>query len=127
MNIPLNDTEIFSKHIKDLPPLQDEDLSYDMESLFTNIPINKTIESILDQIYRKERLDAIHSKLIFKRLLRKLATEVTFKINENFYKQTDGCTIGGLLSVTLIYMNKMENYIDVPTKLIFCCRSVDDI
>ena len=72
-----------------------------MESLFTNILINETIEYILDQTYSKERLKLVCSKLIFKRLLRKLVTEVTFKKNKNFYKQTDGCTIGGPLSATL--------------------------
>ena len=104
----IDDTRIFSKHIKDLPPLQEdeEDVSYDVESSFTNIPINETIEYILDQIYNKERLKPICSKLIFKRLLRKLATEVTFTINKNFCKQTDAGTMGGPLSVILsdIYM-----------------------
>ena len=49
----IDDTEIFPKHIKDLPPLQedDEDVSFDMKSLFTIIPINETIEHSLDQIY----------------------------------------------------------------------------
>ena len=30
----------------------------------------------------------------------KLATEVTFTFNNKFCKQIDGCTMGGLLSVT---------------------------
>ena len=63
-------------------------MSYDVESLFTNIPFNETIEYLLDQTYNKKRLKPICSKLIFKRLLTKLATEVTFTINNNFYKQT---------------------------------------
>ena len=74
------------------PPLQEdeEDVSYDLESLFTNIPINVTIYYILDQIYNKNNLKPIYPKLIFKRLLLKLATEVTFTINNNFSnKQMD--------------------------------------
>ena len=59
-----------------------------MESLFTNIPINETIDYILDQIYNKKKLKPICPKLIFKRLLLKLATEVTFTINI-FFKQMD--------------------------------------
>ena len=55
---------------------------------------------ILDQIRNKKKLKPTYSKLIFKRLLLKLVTKVTFTINNNFYKQTDGCTMGGLLSVT---------------------------
>ena len=101
-----------------------------MESLFTNIPINETIDYILDQIYNKKKLKPICPKLIFKRLLLKLATEVTFTINNNFFKQTaDGCTMGGPLSVTFsdIFMIKMENDIVIPMKPIFYCRYVDDI
>ena len=50
-------------------------------------------------------------KLIFKRLLLELANEVTFTINNNFFKQTHGCAMGGPLSVTFsdIFMIKMEN------------------
>ena len=64
-------------------------MSYDLESLFTNIPFNETIEYLSDQTYNKKRLEPLCSKLIFKRLLTKLATEVTFTINKNFYKQTE--------------------------------------
>ena len=48
-----------------------------MESLFTNIPINETIDYILDQIYNKKKLKPICSEVILKRLELKLATEVT--------------------------------------------------
>ena len=34
-----------------------------------------------------------------KRLLLKLTTENTFMLNSNFYKQIDGCAVGGPLSV----------------------------
>ena len=102
-----------------------------MESLFINIPINETIDYILDQIYNKQKLKPICSKLIFKSLLLKLATEVTFTINKELLRQTDGCTMWGLLSVTFsfsdIFMITMENDIVIPTKPIFYRRYVDDI
>ena len=84
----VDNTYIFSKHIKDLPPLQEDEeyVSY-VESLFTNIPINETIEYILDYTYNKERLKPICSKLIFRRLMKKLATEVTSTLYKIFYKQ----------------------------------------
>ena len=127
----INDTQSFAVDIKNIQPLQEdqEDISYDVESLFTNIPINETIDYILDQIHNKKKLKPICSKLIFKRLLLKLATEVTFIINNHFFKQTDGCTMGGPLSVTFsdIFMIKMENDIVIPMKPIFYRRYVDDI
>ena len=98
--------------IKELPPLKEdeEDVSYDIESLFTNIPINDTIDYILDQIYVQHKLKPICIKLIFKRLLIKLSKEVTFTFNSKFCKQTDGCTMGSPRSVIFsdIYMIKME-------------------
>ena len=113
--------------IKELPPLKEdeEDLSYDIESLFTN----DTIDYILDQIYVKDKLKPICSKLIFKRLLIKLTTEATFTFNSKFCKETDGCTMGGPLSVTLsdIYMTKMERDVVHSFNPIFYRRYVDDI
>ena len=67
--------------------------------------------------------------MIFSKLLVKLATEYTFKFNNRFLKQVDGCTMGGPLSVTFsdIYMVKMENDIVIPSKPIFYQRLVDGI
>ena len=58
------------------------------------------------------------SKLIPKRLLLKLATEAIFTINNNFYKKTDGSTMGGKLSVRFsdTFMEKIENDIVIPAK-----------
>ena len=109
----INDTQKFPSMLSSIPPLQDdeEDVSYDVESLFTNILIEETINYIIDQIYVHKKLTPICSKLIFRRLLIKLATECTFKFNSRFLKQVDGCTMGGPLSVTFsaIYMVKIEN------------------
>ena len=72
-----------------------------MKSLFTNVPIQEKIDYILDEIYLKNKLPKICSKLIFKGLLLKLTTENTFRFASEFCKQTNGCTIGGPLSVIL--------------------------
>ena len=88
--------------LSSIPPLQEneEDVSYDAESLFTNIPTEKTINYIIVQIYVYKKLIPIYSKLIFRRLLIKHATECTFKFNSRFLEQVDGCIMGGPLSVT---------------------------
>ena len=56
-------------------------------------------------------------------------TGCTFKFNSRFFKQGDGCTMGGPVSVTFsdIYIGKMENDVVTPSKPIFYRRFVDDI
>ena len=114
------DTLQFPQLLKDLPPLKDDEeyVSYDVESLFTNIPLKETINYILEQIY-------VHNKLPIIRI----TTENSFQLNSKFFKQTDGCEMGGPLSVTLsdICMVKMENNNVIPHKPIFYKWYVDDI
>ena len=74
-------------------------------------------------------LKPICSKLIFKCLLLKLATECTCTFNQKFYKQVDDCTLGGTLSVTFsdLYMIKMESEIVIPQEPLFYRRYIDDM
>ena len=110
------------------PLLPDEEyVSCDVESLFTNVPVHETIDHILQEIYIKknpQKTPKICSKLIMKRLLLKLTTENTFMLNSNLYKQIDGCSMGGPLSVTLsdIYMTKTEEEVVKPTNSSFYKR-----
>ena len=78
--------------LSSIPLLQDdeEDAYYDVQSLFTNIPIQETINYIIKPIYVHKKLTPICSKLIFKRLLTKFIIECTFKFNSRFFKQFDG-------------------------------------
>ena len=127
----IKDTLQFPQLLKDLPPLKDDEeyVSYGVESLFTNIPLKETIDYILEQIYVHNKLPVICSKLIFRRLLEKITTENLFQRNSKFFMQTDGCAMGVPLSVTLsdIWLVKMENNIVIPHRPIFYKRYVDDI
>ncbi len=127
----IHNTQDFAKFIQEQPPLDyhEEYVSYDVESLFTNVPIADTIDYILDQIYFNNKLLKICSRLILKRLLFKLTPDSTFIFQSRYYKQTDGCTMGGPLSVTFanIHLTKLENDVVRPTKPLFYKRYVDDI
>ena len=89
--------------IKRLSPLPDDEeyVSYDVVSLFTNISLYDTIDYIIESIYIHKKLPQICSKLIFRRLLEKITKDCTFQLCFEFYKQVDGCVMGGSLSVTL--------------------------
>ena len=88
-------------------------VSYDVESLFTSIPVQETIDYILYKIYVKKELKPFCKKSIFKKLLNKLTTECVFSANNRLIKQIDGCPMGGPISVVLsgIYLCKMEENI----------------
>ena len=115
----------------------EEDLSYDIGSLFTNILIEETTNCIIEQIYIQKKLTPICSKLIFTKLLVKHTTVCTFKFNNTFLKHmmvTLWMHHYLLLSYLLlsiccfhIYMTKMENDIVIPSKPIFHSRFVKDI
>ena len=119
----ISDMQEFASLIKYQPPLNDdaEYVSYDVDSLFTNIPVAGTIKYIIHQIYTEKKIPPICSKFIFKRLLLKLTTECSFQFNHQLLKQAEGSTMGGPLSVTFaeIHMVRMENDIVIPLKPIF--------
>ena len=47
-----------------------EDVSYDVESLFTSIPVQETIDYILYKIYVKKRVKAILQKVSFQKTVK---------------------------------------------------------
>ena len=105
-NIPnefmLNSTEQFVNIVKDFPVYSDDKLvSFDVKSLYTNIPLKKTIEIVSDYLYSE---DAVCSPPLSKKIFRKLLTLVTegnFIFNGDFNKQVDGLAMGGPLGPTL--------------------------
>ena len=109
-------------------PEDEEDISYDVESLFTNISIKETIGFICDEIYNRKKLKPICKQSIFNKLLYKFTTECTFSLTGKLRKQIDGVAMGDTLSVTLLdcFMNKMEKDVVIPFKPKFYCRYVDD-
>ena len=56
----ITNTQQFPSILNNVPLSKDEeDVRYDVESLFTNIPIKETIEFICDEIYNREKLKPI--------------------------------------------------------------------
>ena len=127
----LNNTQDFASIIKDQPPLNadEEYVSYDVESLYTNVPLHDTINYILDEIYVKKKLPQLCTRRVFKNFLLKLTSESTFMFNDNFYRQINGCTMGGPLSVIManIFMTKLELDLVVPHNPQFYKRYIDDM
>ena len=125
----INNTQDFPAMLNNVPISEDEeDVSYDVESLFTNISIKDTIDFVCEEIYVHKKLKPICKQSIFKKLLYKLTTECTFNAIGKLRKQVDGVSMGGTLSVILsdCFMNKMERDIILPLKPKFYRRFLDD-
>ena len=108
---------------------QDEEgLLYDVESLFTKIPVKKTIDYIIDQIYVHKKLTPICTKLIFKRLLLKLVLNANLLFRTALInKLTDVKWAAHSVIFSDIYMVKLENYSVESPKPKFYRRYVDDM
>ena len=75
--------------------------SFDVSSLFTNIPLRPTPKICLATLYRDESVSVppIPEALVEK-LLIKATTEVEFSFNGVMYRQIDGVAMGRLLALS---------------------------
>ena len=75
----INDTLSFPDMLKKAVNSEDyEDVSDDVDSLFTNIPVKKIIEYILHKIYIDKLIKLYCKKSILKKILVKLTKECIF-------------------------------------------------
>ena len=75
-------------------------VSYDIESLYTNIPIDETIQILLDQM-NEENLVRNAEKKELKRMLLQATGNSYFIFNGQYYKQKEGLAMGQPLSTPL--------------------------
>ena len=108
-------------------------VSFDVESLFTNIPIYETIAIILNKLFPTE--DTIYcgfNKSEFNTLLELSVSDNHFLFNNQIYKQTEGMAMGSPLGPTFanIFMNALETEFldncDLTFKPNFYKRYIDD-
>ena len=131
----VNSTNSFLSKINSFSFCKDDFLiSFDVESLFTNVPLLDTINIIADSIYDDPcKSKPPFCKSTFIKLL-KFATGGLFLFKDGLYKQSDGVTMGSPLGPTLanFFLAHLENQwlcnsnssISIPH---FYTRYVDDI
>ena len=75
--------------IKDIPKEYFEQgykyVSFDVESLFTSVPLKKTIQVILDRVYQEEKITTNLQKRTLKKLLKDACHKTTFSFNNVLY------------------------------------------
>ena len=86
-------------------------VTFDVKSLFTNVPLNRTIDIILKRIYEKDEIGTSITKNEIKKMLILCTKNVYFTFESRTYVQTDGVAMGSPLEPVLadIFMIKLEN------------------
>ena len=105
-------------------------ISFDVTSLFTNVPLEFTIDVILRKVYDEKLVDVKIPRKEMKELLLLCTKSVHFTFNGDIYQQLDGVAMGSPLGPVIagIFMVELENTL-IPTlvdKLLFWRRYVDD-
>ena len=94
-NYSVEDSFEATKHIKATPPeLFNEGckfISFNVTSLFTNSPLNRTVNIILKQIYV---IPTTLTNYKMKKLILDACTKTVFSFNRKFYKQIDIVSMG---------------------------------
>ena len=103
--------------------------SFDIVGLFTNVPLDETIDICMDALYRNQRIarPPVEEKLL-RKMLKKATTEVEFSFNNILYRQIDGVAMGSPLGPVLanIFVGYCETRIPAELLPFFYRRYVDD-
>ena len=70
-------------------------------SLFTNVPLQRTLKISIDRIYNKKLVKTKLKKSTLRKLIRDTCTKTVFSCNNKLYEQTDGVSMGGSLGPVL--------------------------
>ena len=108
-------------------------VSYDVSSLFTNVPLDETIEIMDNRAFTNNWFNTTHNLDLTRTDLLDLLSVATkgqlFQFNGALYKQTDGVALGSPLGPLLanVFMSSIEDTLERQGKLpSFYCRYVDD-
>ena len=127
----VSSTKNFAQNIRAIKvPTGYHMVSFDVKSLFMNVPLEYTIDLILKIIYDNGELSTDIARSEMKEMLTLCTKNVHFTFNGDIYLQTDGVAMGSPLGPVLagIFMVHLERYL-VPVlkdQLSFWKRYVDD-
>ncbi|XP_078361337.1 uncharacterized protein LOC144645655 [Oculina patagonica] len=130
----ITDTFEFANEIRELK-IKDSDVlvSYDVSSLFTNVPLEETMQILADKAFTNNWFNETHhlnlSRSDLVDLLRASTKDQLFQFNGQLYEQTDGVAMGSPLGPLLanVFMGYIEETLEREGKMpSFYKRYVDD-
>ena len=104
--------------------------SYDIKSLYTNIPLAETLDICVDQLYNTDLTPPLFSPEVCLELLNKVTTGVEFSFDSKMFQQIDGVAMGSPLGPLLanIFVGYQEEKLFARAQpVITYMRYVDDI
>ena len=107
-------------------------VSFDVESLFTNVPLNRTLNIICRRVFDEKRIETTLEKRTLRKLIKDTCTKTAFSCNNVLYEQCDGVSMGSSLGPVLanLIMTELEEKVVRPLvakgTLKFYGRYVDD-
>ena len=109
----LKDTFQFVQQISEVNINNFYMVSFDVQSLFTNVPLSDTIQICLDRLYRPSNPDIISPTLpedVLRGMIELCVKDNIFVFNKKVYFQKDGVAMGNSLGPLLanIYMAHLE-------------------
>ena len=110
----IKDAFAFARTIQQTTPTLTSTLcSFDIENLYTNVPVNETIELVLDTLYKdksKANTDLSTDSKMKRKLLQTAITSVPFRFQDEHYLQQDGVAMGSPLAPIMadVFMTKIE-------------------
>ena len=127
----INDSFSFAEMIQQLKVNFNDSIlcSFDICSLFTNVPLVETIEICTKTLYDGHLPTPVVPKHVFIELMKTATTSVEFSFNNIMYRQIDGVAVGSPLGPALenifvgYYESKLFNKISKPTVY---CRYLDE-
>ena len=127
----IQDSFSFAELIRQFDSTSDQSFlrSFDICSLFTNVPLDETIRICADTLYSGKFIRPDFPKAVFIELTQMDTSGVEFSFNSTMCRQTDGIAMGSPLGPVLanIFVGYNENKLfDFSVKPQLCKRYVDD-
>lgn len=127
----IESTKDFIAYTKKLKVSKNHEMvSFDVSNLFTNVPLDFTINLILEKVYDKKVLQTKLKREELKELLEICTKEMHFTFDGKIYRQSDGVCMGSPLGPVLanVFMVDLEETIvpQLQTSMPTWRRYVDD-